>query len=91
MINQYIHIAIAIYISKQVSPQLPRRHPWYHLPWTLGFYLAVTLGETPDVAQWRKMLEEIVYSTVTLKVDCYTDTKRVSSIYHITQPWELIS
>lgn len=85
MINQYIHVAIAI-LHQQNKFLLQLRDDIsgiiYPGHWGL-FGGHIEPGETPDVAIKRELLEEIGYVPPTLsKFDCYTDTNRVRHVYN---------
>lgn len=92
MINQYIHVAIAI-LHQQNKFLLQLRDDIsgiiYPGHWGL-FGGHIEPGETPDVAVKRELLEEISYiPPLLLKFDCYTDTKRVRHVYHAPLKVEL--
>ena len=92
MSDQYIHVAIAIlHYQNKFLLQLRDDIPGIIYPGQWGLFGGhIELGETPDVAVKRELLEEIGYTPPTLsKFDCYPDTKVVRHVYHAPLTVEL--
>lgn len=84
MINQYIHVAIAIlHQQNKFLLQLRDDIPSIIYPGHWGLFGGhIEPGETPDIAIKRELLEEIGYIPPLLsKFDCYTDKNRVRYVY----------
>ncbi len=92
MSDQYIHVAIAIlYHQNKFLLQLRDNIPGIIYPGHWGLFGGhIELGETPNVAVKRELLEEIGYIPPTLfKFDCYSDPKVVRHVYHAPLTVEL--
>ncbi|MBW4637361.1 MAG: NUDIX hydrolase [Gloeocapsa sp. UFS-A4-WI-NPMV-4B04] len=92
MSKQYIHVAIAIlYQQNKFLLQLRDDIPGIIYPGHWGLFGGhIELGETPDVAVKRELLEEIGYSPPVLsKFNCYSDPKVVRHVYHAPLTVEL--
>lgn len=92
MINQYIHVAIAIlHQQNKFLLQLRDDIPGIIYPGHWGLFGGhIEPGETPDVAVKRGLLEEIGYIPPLLsKFDCYTNTNKVRHVYHAPLTVEL--
>lgn len=92
MINQYIHVAIAIlHQQNKFLLQLRDDIPGIIYPGHWGLFGGhIEPGETPDVAVKRELLEEIGYIPPILsKFNCYSDSKVVRHVYHALLTVEL--
>lgn len=92
MKSQSIEVAIAIlYRSGRFLMQLRNDIPGILYPGCWGFFGGhIELGETPEVAMRRELLEEISYNPPQLaKFDCYNDSHVIRHIFHAPLTVEL--